>query len=121
MGWLNRIRGGDKKQPAKRQDAPRGTGSDKVIPSEEVDAFLDAGEPLFVQSSTIAMAQYHVADEKLMIEFLSGEAWLYSPVSRALAESFANAPSKGTWLFDHIRVRGEGNQHAHQVSAVKLR
>lgn len=114
------------KQPAKppsraRNDAPRGTGSDRLIPTEEVDAFLDQGELIFVSSSHITAAQYFPADEKLMIEYDGGAAWLYSPVSRIMAEGFAESGSKGTWVYDNIRVRGKGNVHAHQVNAVQLR
>ncbi len=86
-----------------------------------MDDFLDAGEPLFVSSSNVAMLQYFPADEKLMVEYNDGRAWMYSPVSRAVAEAIASSESKGAACWDHLRVRGEGNKHAHQVNAVQIR
>lgn len=89
------------------------------IPSDEVEAFLQGVEPLFVLSSNVGMVQYHPEDQKLMVEFLSGGAYLYSNVSLNEARSFATAQSKGGWVWDHLRVRG--SKTAHRKPFVKIK
>src|SRR5947207_659628 len=101
MSFLSNFLG--KRKPAREPPPKRGTGSAGVIPSDEVEAFLDHGAPLLVSSSKVGMAQYFPADQKLMVEYLDGKAWLYDPISRAKAEAFARAPSKGTWVWDNIK------------------
>jgi hypothetical protein len=81
------------------------------VGSDEVYEFLMEGAPLFVHSSNVAMAQYYPEDEKLQIEFLNGSAYLYSPVSMELAQKFAEAHSKGIWVWSNLRVRGEDGDH----------
>ena len=119
MGIFANIFGRGQKQSTKPR-AHRGTGSSKFVGEDEVAAFLRGDELLLVQSSNVAAAQYHPDDDKLMIEYLDGSAWLYGPgVSVRMAEDFARARSKGTWVWDNIKVRGTVSQH--QVPAVKLR
>lgn len=93
------------------------------VGSKEVEEFLYDGEPLFVHSSNVALAVYHVADEKLNIEYLDGASWMYSPIPFAKAKDFAEAHSKGIWVWDHLRVRGPDGDGHHQpgITAVQIR
>jgi hypothetical protein len=86
---------------------------------DAVAGFVFEGEPLFVHSSNVAMAQYHLAEGKIMIEYLNGEAWLYGSVSASEALDFAKAQSKGGWLWDNVRVRGTKHDHKKPATQVK--
>lgn len=111
----------------RRQEKPvsggqRGTGGGPLTP-EETQAFLN-GELTFLSSSNVAAAQYHPDSQELMIEYgvgsdRAGAAWIYGNISMAEAIDFIRAPSKGIWVWDHIRVRG--TVHSHQVPAKQLR
>jgi hypothetical protein len=103
---------GDVRQPdlsRAREAAER--GQDLFLASDEVHGFVHEQEPLFVRSTNVAMAQYFKADEKLMIEYLNGSAYLYSDVSERMALDFAQSPSKGDWVWSHLRVRGSRTEH----------
>ncbi len=89
-----------------------------TIGGDEIQGFLDDEELLIVTSSNVAAAQYHNDSGELMIEYLNGDAWLYT-VSRAMAEDFARAPSKGIFVWDRIKIRG--TVHEHQVPAKKIK
>ena len=80
-------------------------------------AFL-RGEWLDVSSSNVASARYDADTQSLIIRYLSGDTWEYSPISEAEALSFATAPSHGRWIWDNVKVRGTRNQHVK--SARKL-
>lgn len=82
-----------------------------MLPGEEVYAFVHEQWPLFVHSSNVVMAQYFHADRKLLIEFKTGKAYLYSEVSEHEAIEFAKSPSKGVWCWDYLRIRGTKNGH----------
>ena len=92
-----------------------------TIPASEVEDFVYGGQPLFVNSSNVAMAQYFPTDRKLMIEYLGGSAYLYSDVTAAEAISLAVAQSKGIWVWTYIRVRGKGNSHKSRKPFVRIR
>ncbi len=71
------------------------------------------GELLICDSSNVASAQYHPGNNSMMIEYRWGRAYIYSPISEAMAASFATAGSKGKWVWDHLRIRGPGgDSHA---------
>lgn len=91
----------------------------RVIASGEVAEFVYEGQPLFVNSSNVAMAQYHKDASKMMVEFLDGSAYLYSNISEAEAISFAQAQSKGIWVWSTLRVRG--SKTAHRKPYQKIR
>lgn len=78
---------------------------------ETVQGFLEDEEPLFVHSSNVIMAQYFGVVSKMLVEFRSGASYLYSNVSLSEALSFAQAQSKGGWIWDNLRVRGSKTQH----------
>jgi hypothetical protein len=85
----------------------------------QVDEFLWFGELLLVRSSNVAAAQYFPEDEKLMVEFLNGSAYLYAGVGVEEARAFAEADSKGSWLWDNVRKRG--SKTAHLKAFVRVR
>lgn len=102
----------------------RGTGGG-AMSDADAQAFL-AGELVFVSSSNVVAIQWQRdtpdADTgKLLVEYNGGAAWLYSPFSAEEAEELLRASSKGTYLWDTVRIRGEGNSGQHQKDAVRLR
>lgn len=91
----------------------------KPFSGDEVEAFLYNQEPLMVHSTNVSMAQYYIDDQKLMVEFLNGAAYMYSAITEQEALNFAQAPSKGTWIWDHVRVRG--SKTGSRKSFVRIR
>ncbi|MDE2098100.1 MAG: KTSC domain-containing protein [Patescibacteria group bacterium] len=89
------------------------------VPADEVEAFVHDQMPLFVHSTNVSLLQYFPEDQKLMVEFLNGGAYLYSNVTETEAYELAKAESKGGFLWDRIRVRG--SKTAHKKPFVKLR
>lgn len=61
-------------------------------------------------SSNVRAISYQKEDERLLIEFGEKDKpssfYAYTPVSPLLALALFKAPSKGTWVWDHLRVRG---------------
>jgi KTSC domain len=84
---------------------------------DDLDGFLHWGQEVAVSSSNVSSARYHRDTLSLVITYLSGDTWVYDPVSPAEAEAFLLAPSKGRWLWDHVKVRG--SRHAHQKNAAR--
>jgi hypothetical protein len=66
-------------------------------------------ERIGVRSSNVSWHQYHADRGVLVIGYLNGSMYAYGSVSEAEAVSLLFATSKGTWVWDHIRVRGKGN------------
>lgn len=97
----------------------RGTGSRQLLSADQVENFVYGGEPLPVSSSNVASATYALDEEQLTISYLDGAAWQYSPVTVEEALDFARALSKGTWVWDNLKVRG--TVHQHQKTAVQVR
>lgn len=104
----------DNPNPTARSWGSRGLGGGGITP-QEVDDFLYGGMILFVKSSNVGAVQYHVNEQKMMVEYLGKggkpRAYLYSNVSEAEALSFVQASSKGVWVWDHLRIRGTKNGH----------
>jgi hypothetical protein len=89
-----------------------GTKSKRLLSTDEVEGFVYAGEPLVVASSNVGpLAQYTIDTQQLMLEFLDGSAYLYDDVTPDEAFDFAAAPSKGEWVWNHLRIRGTKNDH----------
>ena len=76
------------------------------VPRDAMDAFLYFGTWLPVQSSNVEQIHYDPSDSTLKIKFLNGGYYQYDDVSIREAESFANASSKGKWVWDELRKRG---------------
>src|SRR5262245_9044797 len=101
----------------KKEQAHRGTGGGFLSEDDVADFLL--GELLIVSSSNVASATYQAPEHKMIVEYLDGSVWLYGDISDAEAEAFARAPSKGIFIWDHIKVRG--TVHEHQKPAWKIR
>jgi len=82
-----------------------------MLTGAEVEGFLYDQELLIVHSTNVASAQYFIDDQKLMLEFLNGSVYIYEPITEEMAMSFVQAQSKGAWVWDNLRVRGEGGDH----------
>lgn len=66
-------------------------------------------------SSNIESAAYDHVAEILFVRFKEdGVTWAYAKYTLAEAVDFWIAPSHGTWLWDHVLVRGPGNKGKHQ-------
>ena len=91
----------------------------RTIESGEISEFVYEGQPLFVHSSNVAMAQYFKESKQIMVEYLDGEAWMFGNFSEQEAIAFAQAQSKGVFVWDVIRIRG--TKHGHKKPATKLR
>jgi len=98
-----------------------GTQSQRLLSTDEVEAFVYAGEPLTVVSSNVGpLAQYFIDEQKLMLEFDGGaSAYLYDDVTPDEAFAFAAAPSKGIWVWDNLRVRGTTNRHRKKFTKLR--
>jgi len=62
-----------------------------------------------VASSNVDWVNYDSRENVLLVVYLNGKRYAYSHVSPDEADSMMNSDSKGTWLWDNVRVRGKGN------------
>ncbi len=90
----------------------------EMLPAEEVHSFIYEDKALVVHSTNVKQARYYPHRQKMMIEYHNGSAYLYDGVSVDEAISFANAQSKGGWVWDHLRIRG--SRTGHKKSYVRL-
>lgn len=91
----------------------------KRLGGGEAADFVYLGELLFVHSSNVAAAQYDVYSRTMMVEFKGGAAYLYSDVSEDEAIAFANAQSKGSWVWSVCRIRGTKNGHKKPFTKIR--
>lgn len=89
------------------------------ISPEAAEGFLYDNEILFVNSSNVAALQYFPEDQKMMVEFLNGSAYLYSGVTPTEAQGFVQAQSKGKNVWDVLRVRGSKTAHKKRYTRIK--
>jgi hypothetical protein len=80
----------------------------------EFDDFLNKGKWMAVTSSNVELAAYDLELEILRIQYREGAVYAYQPVSYREALDFAQASSKGKWIWTNLRVRGKGNFHLHR-------
>lgn len=90
--------------------SPENLAKRRLLGKEDALGFL-AGEPLFVHSTNVAMAQYYPEEEKMLVEFKSGGSYLYWPVSEEEAIQFLHQGSKGSFIWSVFRVRGSKTAH----------
>ena len=89
----------------------------ETLSVEEVDDFVNGGQPLFVHSSNVVSAQYYPIERKMLIQFKDGR-YMYSNVSEQEALNFAQAQSKGAFVWDTFRVRGSKTAHRKPYAKV---
>lgn len=117
-------KGKGKAAPSTRIQVATGTTGRGGLPidPEVVEEFIYNQHILYVTSSTVASAQYFLEEQRLLLEFLPKgggrrtSAYLYSGVNISVALSFAQAASKGEWVWETIRWRG-----LNRFSPVRLR
>lgn len=80
-------------------------GQDNRSDVDSKSAFL-FGAWMTVSSSNVAAAQWDEERQVMTIEFHDGSFYEYAHITAGDAESFADAPSKGGWVWDVLRVRG---------------
>lgn len=78
-------------------------------PATALQRFLD-GEELNPGSSYASSWWYQKDNGELVVRYHDGVVWGYV-VGGKLAESFFLAGSKGTWMWDNVRVRGTVSDH----------
>ena len=98
--------------------SPENLAKRRLLVKEDAIGFLE-GEILFVHSTNVAAAQFFPLENKMMVEFKNGSAYLYSPVSEEEAIEFLHSGSKGSYIWRVFRVRG--SKTAHKKNYVKLR
>lgn len=81
----------------------------------DVAAFLAGTAELPVTSSNVRSARYDPLRGVLSVTYKNATTYSYGNVSVYEAEGFANAPSKGGWLWDNIRVRGSKTEHQKPI------
>lgn len=57
------------------------------------------------QSSNVAHIQYRIQDDLLVIRFKDGSTYGYEPIFPQEAASLFKSASKGTWVWDNLRIR----------------
>ncbi len=102
-----------------RGELPTGerTNIQHPLAQEDVDAFLN-GEMQQLLSSNVDKAQYDSERQILYIWYLGGECWAYDPYTEKEAAMFMEAPSKGGFIWDHIKVKGTVHQHQRNARRV---
>src|SRR5437667_11585210 len=65
-------------KPGEQDLSVENVGKWRSLPASEVESFVYEAEPLYFHSTNVKMAQYFIDDEKLMVEFKGGPAYLYS-------------------------------------------
>ena len=88
-----------------------GTGSAWGISANDVDAFLFQGKVLEASSSNWLAYQYLINEKELIVQYKGDGHFAYSHVSEQEALSLVNAPSKGEWGWNNLRVRGSKTSH----------
>lgn len=58
------------------------------------------------QSSNVRTIQYRMAENVLVVSFKDGSVYGYKPVFVQEAASLFRSSSKGTWIWDNLRIRG---------------
>jgi len=106
-------------RPGKQDLSAENVARWQLLSGDEVERFVYDQAPLVVHSSNVRLVQYFLDAQQLMVEFRRGAAYLYSNVTEQEALALAQAPSKGGFVWDYLRVRG--SRTAHQKPYVRLR
>ena len=95
-----------------------GTGSQWGLSNDDVEAFLFRRKVLPVSSSNVAAAQFIAGQNKMIIAYHDDGYYEYDGVTEQEAVEFANAPSKGIWCWNVLRVRGSKTAHRKPFKSV---
>lgn len=97
---------------------PQRPGDHRDLGGEEYLRNFLNGEAMIVDSSMVYAARYDRAAQILYLTWaVTMETSSYGPVSEGLAVSFAQAPSKGTWVHNVIKAgyQADGRHWVHAV------
>lgn len=98
---------------------PTDTGKWETISAEEVEAYVYKGAALPVHSSNVEHIQYDINKKVLIVSFHGGGQYSYQQVSEQEAINFAQAFSKGKFIWDTFRVRGSRTAHKKPYSKIR--
>lgn len=76
-----------------------------------LDEFIYEGKTVTCVSSNATAARYEWLSRELTVQYGSGGAYAYFSVTPNEAAAFFSAESTGTWVWDHLRVRGSKTAH----------
>lgn len=97
---------------------------EEARPREAWYRFVHIGIPIhFPQdfsSSNVRWVQYDIKAQSLFIRFWNGNLYRYWTMTEREAASMYNSASKGTWVWDNLRVRGTklGHRKNYQLVGV---
>ena len=91
----------------------------QIVPADQVSRFLYEGAVFPVFSTNVEMAQYDHEKNVLIITFKGGSQYAYSNVSLQEAIGFAQAGSKGGWVWSNLRIRGTSLGHRKPYKKVR--
>lgn len=97
---------GSRKKPALGSYEEQLKRGHEQVSEDEVRDFLFNEQLFFVNSSNVSAIQYFPATQQMMIEYRNGSAYMYDQISSDLALKFATVHSKGSAVWDELRVRG---------------
>ena len=106
------------REPAKRDLSAENIAKWQLLSGDVVAGFIYDGKVLPVHSTNVTFAQYLHGKEQMIVGFKNGAVYRYSNVSEGEAIEFAQAQSKGLWVWDRLRVRG--SRTAHQKPYVRI-
>lgn len=114
-----KIRNGQIEAPPEEMYSAEETERWSYLTEGDVEGFLYNNELLVVNSSNVNAAQYYPEEQKMMVEFRNGSAYLYSNVSLDEARLFVREKSKGSFIWNQFRVRG--SRTAHQKPYLRIK
>lgn len=88
--------------------------------ASDFDHWVQTGRWEHVNSSNVAAIAYDQNRERLLVRFRNGSEYAYYPISIDIAAVLYRTGSKGTFIWDYLRVRGAGNTKTHQVNVQKI-
>lgn len=98
--------------------AERLASGKEEVSEGEVEDFLYNEIPMPVNSTNVSNVTYYPKEGKMLVQFIRGGKYMYSQISEQEALSFAQAHSKGGWVWTYLRVRG--SKTAHRKPFTKL-
>jgi hypothetical protein len=89
-------------------------------PSLSAEERFLAGEPIDPGSSYAREYSWLKDTQTLLVRHDDGQTWSYTPVTEEMARDLYQTPSKGSWCWDHLRVRGSLTEHQPRIQATRL-
>ena len=106
-------------RPGKQDFSEENVSKWEQLTGNEVEDFVYGGVAFKVHSSNVSQLQYDHEQNILTVAFKNGAVYAYSMVTPAEAARFIQATSKGSTVWDILRVRG--TRDGTQKPYVRLR